>query len=513
MGSDASARHLAVELVGITKQFPGVVANNDVDLDVRAGEVHALLGENGAGKSTLSNVLTGLYRPDRGTIRVHGEAVEFDSPRDAIAQGIGMVHQHFRLVTPFTVAENVALGDHGAFRRKETEERVRELGTRYHLGVDPTARIWQLSVGEQQRVEIIKVLARDARILILDEPTAVLTPQESDALFVTLRAFAAEGRAVIFISHKLDEVMAVADRVTVLRDARHVGTADVAATTPRALARLMVGRDVELTRPDGRIPHRLAADHATTVLELRGVGARGDRGHGALHDVSFDVAAGEIVGICGVAGNGQRELAEVITGFRPRNTGTITVGGRALRGRDPREAIAAGIGHVPEDRMHTGLAPDASVEDNLVLKAYRRPPYSRGPVLRRSRIRAHAVDLIERFGVRTPGPRTPTRLLSGGNAQKVVLARELSAEPKLLVAASPTRGLDVGAIEAVRNLVFDAARRGTAVLLISETLDEVLEMSDRIVVIYEGRVVGEFDRAEADVEDIGLLMGGGTVGA
>jgi ABC-type uncharacterized transport system ATPase subunit len=498
----------AVVMSGISKAFPGVIANADVDLEIRAGEVHALLGENGAGKSTLSNVLTGLYRPDAGTIRVNGELVDFSAPRDAIAAGIGMVHQHFRLVPTFTVAENVALGERGRFRRRDAERRVGELARRYQMPVDPTAKVWQLSVGEQQRVEIIKVLARDARVLILDEPTAVLTPQEATTLFTTLRAFAAEGRAVLFISHKLDEVMAVSDRVTVLRDARNVGTVDVASTSTRELANLMVGRDVVFTGDSG--VHESVADLDRIVLDVVGVSATNDRGTPALTNVNLQVHAGEIVGVCGVAGNGQKELAQVITGTRRRRAGTITVDGVPLAGRDPREAIEAGVAHVPEDRMRTGLAANSSIEDNVVLKSYRRSPMSSGPLIRRRRVRGHAEELIERFDVKTPGPRTPTRLLSGGNAQKVVLARELSAGPKLLIAASPTRGLDVGAIETVRELVFDAARAGTAVLLISETLDEVLAMSDRIIVLYNGTVAGDIKREDANVAELGLLMGGGA---
>jgi len=491
---------------GITKRFPGVVANDNVDLEVRAGEVHALLGENGAGKSTLSNVLTGLYRPDAGTVSLNGVPVEFQSPRDAIAAGVGMVHQHFRLVPSFSVAENVSLGEHGGFNRKISERTVRELGERYGLPVDPTAKVWQLSVGEQQRVEIIKVLSRNAKVLILDEPTAVLTPQEAEQLFVTLRAFAAEGRAVIFISHKLDEVMAVSDRVTVLRDATDVGTVETASSSPRELARLMVGREVVFNAEDSS--ERPVIDRSRVVLDVVRVEATDDRGAAALHEVSLRVHAGEIVGVCGVAGNGQRELAEVITGTRRRTGGMVIVKDHALKGGDPREAISAGIAYVPEDRMHTGMAAGASIEDNLVLKSYRRSPISTGPFLRRRRIRKNASDLIQKFGVKTPGPTTPARLLSGGNVQKVLLAREFTAGPAVLVAASPTRGLDVGAIETVRGLLLDEARGGVGVVLISEDLDEVLALSDRVVVMYDGAVAGVVERGQADVTEIGLMMGG-----
>ena len=491
---------------GITKRFPGgVVANEDVHLEVLPGEVHALLGENGAGKSTLSNCFTGLYRPDDGTILIDGEPVTFHSPRDAIAAGVGMVHQHFRLVEPFTVAENVALGEHGRIRRSVNEARVRELGARYGLEVDPSARIWQLSVGQQQRVEIIKALSREARILILDEPTAVLTPQEAESLFAVVRTMAAEGRSVIFISHKLDEVRAVADRVTVLRDGRSVGTHPVAGATSRDLARLMVGRDIELgttrverTSPPGDRP----------VLALHDVHATAERGHPALDGISLTVHAGEVLGVCGVSGNGQRELAEVVAGMRPHDAGTVEIDGQPLRKADPRAAQALGLAHIPEDRMHTGLSPSLPIEDNLALTSYRRAPLATGPFLRRRRIRQRAEALMADYDVRAPGPQTPTRVLSGGNVQKVLLARELSGDPRVLVAASPTRGLDVGAIEAVRTLIGAAADRGTGVLLISEDLDEILSLADRIAVIYEGRILAVVDRADAEVEELGLLMGG-----
>jgi simple sugar transport system ATP-binding protein len=498
-------------MTGIRKRFPGgVVANDGVDLRVATREVHALLGENGAGKSTLSNILTGLYRADEGDIEVFGTPVHFHSPRDAIDAGIGMVHQHFRLVEPMTVAENVVLGMPGRFRRRAAERVVAELAERYGLAVDPAARIWQLSVGEQQRVEILKVLHRGARVLILDEPTAVLTPQESESLFATLRSFAAEDRTVIFISHKLDEVVAAADRVTVLRDGRTVATLDVGATTTRELARLMVGRDVVL---DGRRPDRPAgAVDRRVLLSTTGLSADDDRGRPALHGVDLEVHGGEVVGVCGVAGNGQRELAEAITGTRRRTGGTVEVAERRL-GPGARAAIAAGVGYIPEDRMHTGLAPSLRIEHNLVLKSYRRAPMAAGPFLRPGRIRANAIELLARFDVRAPSPATPTRRLSGGNVQKVVLAREFSADPVLLVAASPTRGLDVGAIEQVRELLLEAAGRGVGVLLISEDLDEVLALSDRVLVMYDGRIVGSFDRADADVDELGLLMGGGTTEA
>jgi ABC-type uncharacterized transport system ATPase subunit len=493
----------------VTKRFPAVVANDHVDFEAAAGEVHALLGENGAGKTTLSNILTGLYRPDEGEIALFGERVEFHSPRDALDAGIAMVHQHFRLVEPFTVAENIALGDHRdvgrAFlvQRRAIEERVVELERRYGLRLDPRARIWQLSVGEQQRVEIIKALYQDARILILDEPTAVLTPQEADGLFETIRAMADDGRTVIFISHKLHEVKAVADRVTVLRRGKSVATVDAAEATLHSLAALMVGREVEIGRRDD---DRTPSDEP--VLELDGLSAHGDRGVAAVKDVSLRVNSGEVVALAGVAGNGQRELAETIVGMRPATSGTIRVRGRTLRLGDPRKAIRAGIAYVPEDRLGTGVAPGLSVASNVVLKSYRHPPVSRGPLLRLGRIRERAQDVIKRYDVRTSGPDAPAWQLSGGNLQKVVLAREFSGAPAVLVAAAPTRGLDVAGIETVHEYLRDAARNSVGVLLISEDLDEILALADRVVVIYEGEIAGERDANAATVEELGLLMAG-----
>ena len=508
-GADGAPPHPAVAMRGIVKRFPGVLANDHVDFDAAVGEVHALLGENGAGKSTLSNILTGLYRPDAGEIFVDGEPVQFHSPRDALDARIFMVHQHFRLVEPFTVAENVVLGDHRGegrtfrVRQRAIERRVAELSKRYGLAVDPRARVWQLSLGEQQRVEILKALYREARILILDEPTAVLTPQEAEALFATLREMAGEGRTVIFISHKLHEVKAVADRVTVLRGGRSIATVSAAEATPRSLASLMVGRELE----DVRVAREKAV--GDPVLELDEVWADSDRGGSALKGASLVVRAGEIVAVAGVAGNGQRELAETVAGMRPATRGTIRIGGRAVRGGDPRAAIAAGVAYVPEDRLGTGVAPNLSIAANVALKGYRERHASRGPLLRLGRMRDRAVELIERYRIAAPGPGASARLLSGGNLQKVVLAREFSGRPRLLIAASPTRGLDVGAIETVHAYLREAAADGVGVLLISEDLDEILTLADRIAVMYEGAIVGEAAREQADVEEIGLLMAGG----
>jgi simple sugar transport system ATP-binding protein len=497
----------AVRLRGITKRFPGVVANDGVDFEAAAGEVHALLGENGAGKTTLSNVMTGLYRPDEGSIELHGRPVEFRSPRDALDAGVSMVHQHFRLVSAFTVAENVVLGDHRGEARtfrlhpRRIERRVAELGEQYGLAVHPRAKIWQLSLGEQQRVEILKALYRESRVLILDEPTAVLTPQEAETLFVTLRSMADDGRTIVFISHKLNEVKAVADRVTVLRAGRSVVTEPTAEATPQSLAELMVGRELASTRPE-----RVEPAEDETVLEVEDLWAEGDRGETALRGVSLRIQAGEILAVAGVAGNGQRELAETITGLRPATRGRIAVRGKRLRGGDPRRAIRAGIAHVPEDRLGTGVAPSLTIGSNTALKSYR----SEGPFLRRRLMRRRADELIRDFDVRGATHATPARQLSGGNLQKVVLGREFSAQPSVLVAASPTRGLDVAAIASVHGYLRDAAAEGMAILLISEDLDEILALAHRIVVLYEGELAGEVDPHGATVNEIGLLMAGGS---
>ena len=492
---------------GITKRFPGVVANDGVDFEAEVGEVHALLGENGAGKTTLMNVLTGLYRPDEGEIELYGEPAHFDAPRDALAAGIGMVHQHFRLVEPLTVAENVVLGRHEPrfwLSPREGRREVREISEALGMRVDPDARIWQLSVGEQQRVEIVKAIYRGSRILILDEPTAVLTPQEAEQLFATLRAMASEGNTVIVITHKLHEAMAVASRVTVLRGGRNVATVPVAGATLRSLAALMVGREVaeahrvERTAPVGDV-----------VLTLEDVAVAGDRGGLAVKGVSLAIRAGEIVGIAGVAGNGQRELAEAVTGIRGLVRGVVRVDGRGLHSGDPRAAIAAGVAYVPEDRLGTGLAPGLSISANVSLKRYRDAPVSRGPLLLLRRMRELAVALIRRYDVKAPGPDIPARNLSGGNLQKLVLGREFEGQPHVLIASQPTRGLDVGAIETVHGYLRDASSRGVGVLMISEDLDELMAVADRIVVMYEGAVAGEVDPERASKEEIGLLMAGG----
>jgi len=503
-----AAAATAVSMVGITKRFPGVVANDGVDFEAAVGEVHALLGENGAGKTTLSHVLTGLYRADEGSISLYGSPVLFAAPREAIDAGVCMVHQQFRLVERFTVAENLVLGDRrGAGRSfridpSAVESQVRELGERYRLPVDPHARIWQLSVGEQQRVEILNALYQNAKVLILDEPTSVLTPDEAATLFETLRQMAAEGRTVIFISHKLHEVMAVSDRVTVLRAGRLVGTVRTADATPKSLASLMVGRDIE-TRRRTKGPQSGSA----AVLEVENLWADGDRGTPALKGVSFTVREGEIVAVAGVAGNGQRELAEAIAGLRPCTKGTIRVGDELLDRADPRASFDAGIGYVPEDRLGTGVAPNLPISMNLELRSFRNNSF--GPLLRLRRMRASAQDAIDRFEIKTSGTQMQTAQLSGGNLQKVVIAREFSSgKLTVLVAASPTRGLDVAAVETVHSYLLDAAENGTAVLLLSEDLDEILALNDRVLVMYEGRLSEAGNRES--IEEIGLRMAGGA---
>ncbi len=497
----------AVRMEGITKRFPAVVANDRVDFEAASGEVHALLGENGAGKTTLSHILTGLYRADEGTISLYGKRVAFDSPREAIDAGVGMVHQQFRLVSRFSVAENLMLGDRrGAGRSfridpSAVDTQVRELGERYSLGVDPRARIWQLSVGEQQRVEILKALYQEARVLILDEPTAVLTPHEADLLFATLRQIAAEGRTVIFISHKLHEVKAVSDRVTVLRAGKALATVHTADATPQSLASLMVGRDIQVVQREVQ-----TRTESRPVLEVNGLWAEGDRGITAVKDVSLTVRSGEIAAIAGVSGNGQRELAEAIAGLRPYTKGSIRVNGKPLRAGDARSAFDAGLGYIPEDRLGTGVAPSLSIAMNLALKSFRKD--SRGPFLRLGLMRENGVTAIDTYEIKAGGPDQQTDYLSGGNLQKVVIAREFSANPSVLVAGSPTRGLDVSAVEQVHSFLLRAAEGGAAVLLISEDLDEILALNDRILVMYEGTLTEM--PSGASVAEIGLRMAGQT---
>jgi ABC-type uncharacterized transport system ATPase subunit len=499
----------AFEMRGIVKRFPGVLANDHVDFSCRQGEVHALLGENGAGKSTLMNVLAGLYRPEAGEIFVGGERVSFRSPQDAIAHGIGMVHQHFMLVPPHTVAENMVLGltrPRFFLNLAQVEEQVAALGEQYGLSVNPSAKIWELSVGEQQRVEVLKMLFRGAKVLILDEPTAVLTPQEVESLFHTLRDMTRRGHTIIFISHKLDEVVAIADRVTVMRRGK-VTAAGVPATgiTKAQLAQLMVGREVLF-----RIEKTPAAP-GEVALSVEGLCADNDRGLPALRQLSLQVCAGEILGIAGVAGNGQRELAEVLTGLRRKTAGTVMFTGMPLDSRTHWLDIGQHLAHVPEDRAAVGSVPELSVAENLILKRFHRPPISSGWAINSNAVRKNAVRLVDEYQIATPTVETPVRMLSGGNLQKVILARETSGELKLMVAVHPTRGLDVGATEAVHKLLIKQRDAGAAILLISEDLDELLSLSDRLAVIYEGKLVGEMPAEGADIHKIGLMMAGSRV--
>lgn len=502
-----------LRLAGISKHFGAVHANNDIALEVAAGEIHCLLGENGAGKSTLMNILYGLVRPDAGEIFLDGKPVTIRSPHQAIELGIGMVHQHFMLVPTLTVAENVILATRPLFslrRLRETvirdrraiERQVGEVAQRYGLKIDPSARVSSLSVGEQQRVEIVKALYRGVNLLILDEPTAVLTPQETADLFKTLRNFAAGGLSIILITHKLHEVMAISDRVTVLRDGKVVGRCVTRETDMHELAGLMVGRDVRLTVD--KTPARPGAP----ALAIDGLTIVGDDGRKLLDNVSLQVAAGEIVGVAGVDGNGQRELALAITGVIRPTDGAIIANGQALTGRTPRQIADAGVRHIPEDRQHMGLILEFPVADNFVLKAFDRAPYTMRGLLQPSAITAYAQTLIDRFDVRPPSSALPAANLSGGNQQKVVLGRELDSQPRVLVAAQPTRGLDVGATEYVHQALLAQRDAGAAILLISTELEEVLALSDRIVVLYEGRIVGEVPGDRANAQKIGLMMAG-----
>lgn len=498
------AHPLVVEMRGIVKRFPGVLANDHVDFELRQGEIHALLGENGAGKSTLMNVLAGMYKNEAGTILINGKSSSFNSPRDAIQAGIGMVHQHFMLVPSQTVTENVLLGlkkPRFFLRLKEYDQVVADLGERFGMQVDPGAKIWQLSVGEQQRVEILKMLYRGANVLIMDEPTAVLAPSEIDSLFATLRTMVTEGKSIIFISHKLNEVMEISDRVTVLRKgkvtAAGIKTIDVSR---QELARQMVGRDV-IFRVDKK-----TCERGPKVLDVEELFAENDKGLPALRGLSFNVCQGEIVGLAGVAGNGQRELAQVITGLRKATKGRVLLKGEPISNQNAGFAINRGVSHIPEDRTHVGTAPNLSVTDNVIMKNYRQPPISHGWVVDMPAAANFAKKLKDAYEIAAPDVDTPVRLLSGGNLQRVILAREISGHPVFLVAMQPTRGLDVGAIEGVHRLLLEQRDAGAAILLVSEELEELLSLSDRIYVIYEGKIMGEV--LDGDIDAIGQMMTG-----
>ena len=495
-----------LEMRGITKRFPGVLANDHVDFDVRAGEVHALLGENGAGKSTLMKILYGMYAPDEGEIRINGRPVRITSPTDAIERGIGMIHQHFMLVDTLTVAENVALGlpsSRGPLTDLDrVSQRLEELAEIYGLRVDPNAYIWQLAVGQKQRVEILKALYRNAALLILDEPTAVLTPQEVDEFFATLRQMTQAGHAIIFISHKLHEVIEISDRVTVLRDGKRIGSRPTAGATKADLARMMVGREVVMK------PDRVEQEPGEARLVLQDLHALSDRGTEALRGVSLTVHAGEILGLAGVSGNGQRELAEVITGLRPLTAGKVLLLGHDVTDLKPGPRTDLGMAYIPEERMRDGIIQNFSVAENIILRDHNKPPFARRGFLLLRVIAQFADKLIRLFQIKTPSRDTLAKNLSGGNIQKVVLARELSRRPKVLIAAQPTRGVDIGATEYVHARLLEQREKGTAILLISEDLDEVMALSDRIAVIYEGQIMGIVDGKTATAEQLGLLMAG-----
>ncbi|MGO8960065.1 MAG: ABC transporter ATP-binding protein [Streptosporangiaceae bacterium] len=509
MASTPAASVPLLEMRGITKRFPGVLANDRVDFDVVAGEVHTLFGENGAGKSTLMRILYGLYLPDAGDIILRGKQTAIRSPAMAIAQGIGMIHQHFMLVPTMTVAQNVALGLKSA-RRPLTDlgrvsARIRQLSDTYGLAIDPNALVRQLSVGERQRVEIIKTLYRDVSLLVLDEPTAVLTPGEVRELFRVLKEMRGYGLAVVFISHKLNEVLELSDRITVLRGGRKIATVTAASTSRDELATMMVGHDVApITLPDGR-----QGDARLAVTDLH---VAGDRGAEAVRDLSLGARAGEILGIAGVSGNGQRELAEAIAGLRPVTGGRIVLDGTDVTGKRPAVVRHAGLGYVPEERMKDGLVADFTVTENLLLVDSTSPAFFRRGFLRPEAVRQHCTELVRDFSVRTPSLDTPARNLSGGNIQKLIMARELSRSPGVLLVAQPTRGIDVASAQYIHERLFRQRAAGTAVVVISEDLDEVMTICDRVLVMYEGRIVGEVDPRTTSREAIGLLMAGTVSG-
>ena len=499
----------AVEMLNITKRFPGIVANDNITLQLKKGEIHALLGENGAGKSTLMSILFGLYQPDEGEIRKDGKKVEIKNPNDANALGIGMVHQHFKLVECFSVLDNIILGveptSHGLLKKDNARKKVMELSEKYHLQVDPDALIENITVGMQQRTEILKMLYRDNEILIFDEPTAVLTVQEIAELMKIMKGLAAEGKSILFITHKLNEIMEVADRCTILRKGKYIDTVDVKDTTPEKLSAMMVGRNISFS------VNKAPAKPGDVVLDVKGMTVAGESGKkDAVKDVSFQVHAGEIVCIAGIDGNGQTELVYGLSGLSELKSGTIHLNGQDLTKASVRQRSVLGESHIPEDRHKHGLVLDYSLEDNMVLQTYFKPRFTnKFGFLKRKEIRSYAEKLIDQYDVRSSqGPETQTRTMSGGNQQKAIVAREIDKDPSFLIAVQPTRGVDVGAIELIHKQIVEERDKGKGVLLVSLELDEVMDVSDRILVMHEGEIVGEFKPDEVTVEELGLYMTG-----
>jgi len=495
-----------IELRGIVKRFPGVVANDGIDLKVRRGEIHCLLGENGAGKTTLMRVLYGLYQPDEGEIILNGQSVRMASPRAALNHHVGMVHQHFRLVPTLSVEENIVLGlDEGTgpfMNLRKTREKISVIANEYGLSVEPQAKVWQLAVGQQQRVEILKALYREVDVLIMDEPTSVLTPQEVDQLFTTLRTLVDDGLTIIFITHKFDEVMQVSDRVTVLRKGKVVATLPTTEADKPTLARLMVGREVIFRLEKNQMERK------EKMLEVNDLHSLNDRGLPALRGLSFDLFGGEIIGVAGVSGNGQYELAEVLTGLRKSTKGRVFLAKKEVTNCSAREMNDLNVAHIPAERIRMGIVPALSIRENLILKKYRRPPFCYREFLDNKEIEENAHRAMSDYQIVAPNCETPAKLLSGGNIQKVVLARELSENPDLIIAVHPTHGLDIGATEQVRKVLLAQRQRGAATLLISEDLEEIMMLSDRILVLFNGEVMGILDAESAEIEEIGLMMAG-----
>lgn len=496
-----------IEMDGIRKEFPGIVANDNINLRVKKGEIHALLGENGAGKSTLMNVLFGLYQPEKGEIRVRGERVEITNPNIANDLGIGMVHQHFMLIDTFTVTENIILGSEptkgGRMNKRKAEKEIAELSAQYGLSVNPKALIKDISVGMQQRVEILKTLYRGADILIFDEPTAVLTPQEIQELMGIMKKLTAEGKSIILITHKLKEIKQICDHCTVIRRGKGIGTVEVASATTNELAAMMVGREVNFSVDKSK------ADPKHEVLKVNNLVVTDNRGVEMVKQLNISVRSGEILGLAGVEGNGQSELIEAITGLRSIQDGNVLLNGIELPKKSPRKVTEAGIGHIPEDRHKLGLVLDFSIQENMVLQTYYKKPYAKGGIINENAIQEKAQELVTDYDVRTPSIQTLARSLSGGNQQKAVIAREVDRSPDLLIAAQPTRGLDVGAIETIHSRLVKERDKGRAVLLMSFELDEILNVSDRIAVIYDGKIVDIVQADETDEKELGLLMAGG----